>query len=295
MNVITREGQIVTKLDGSQFVGYFRHKPLQILAITEDRRPRRVFILLDASGSMEPTHKFTFDLADELLSRLPPGTEVGFLVFAKAATGSLALTTDRETIRQQLQNLRDDQQLQKKLKGTTALLSAIHESLASFGNPQDGDALYIISDGRDNASNLDWHKLNEEVLQQRVRVFAMQPKLVEDGGPVPDEASNDLEDIVTSTGGLAIVLPLLGRVGHSRLSLSPPLRDPTGKPTEVATRLDLQVRLITSLSKIVVQLPEPPGKALGWELRFSEPKASKDLILIYPHTLPPCLASASSN
>jgi hypothetical protein len=292
MNVITRDGQIATSLDPSQFLAFLRHKPVPVLEVMENRRPRRVLILLDASESMKPTHKFTFDVATELLTLLPPGTEVGFQVFAKTVVGSAAMGTDREAVRKQIEGLRDDRRLPTKIKGTTALLSTIQGSLASFGTPRVGDTLYVISDGDDNASNLNWHKLDEEIIQRGVRVFAMRIQWTAEGFEV--EGSDNLQDIVNSTGGSSVVVPL-DVMRYEDATYDEPMRDSAGKPTQRALQLELQVRLIGNLKRVLIQLPEPTSKARDLELRFSEPKAYKNLVLIYQHSVPPCLASTPAD
>ena len=169
------------------------------------------------------------------------------------------------------------------------MLSAIKDGMEAFGDPEDGDSLYIISDGEDNASSLDWHKLTEQMVERGIRVFAMRIQWRLDSVDI----ENNLQDIVASTGGSSIVL-FLDPQRYEERAYDEPLRDSADRPTRRALQIALQVRLIMEFSKMRIQLSEPSPKARNWELRFSDPKASRDLILIYPHTLPPCPASTTS-
>lgn len=290
LSVIDRKGEVIEDVSPGQFAAFYRGKPARILSLAQDRGPRRVLILLDASGSMESTHTLDFDVADEVLDRLPPGTLVGAMVFAKQDTGVPVLTPDRDSVRKQLRALQDDKHLPKAIKKTTALLDTIQESLQAFGSPQEGDTLYVISDGEDNSSRLNWRKLDDQLLERGIRVFAMRI----DWTGVSLSADDNLPDVITSTGGSAVVLPL-DLVRYGELTYKQPLRDTTGKISRLALQIGVQVRIITDSQKMRLQLPEPARGKREWQLRFSDPKLSKDLILIYQHTLPACPASAPND
>jgi VWA domain containing CoxE-like protein len=274
LRVIDRMSQIVTDLDPSHFAASCHGKPVRIVSITPNRAPRRVFVLLDASGSMEPVHKFTFDVAEELLNDLPAGTQVAAVAFATKAAGNWTFSTDRDALREQLEALRNERHLEKELKGYTALLSTMEQSLSAFGEPQDGDSLYVISDGEDNASTVSWQKFDAMAIQHRIRVFAMRVEWFGGRGPTPEGLENHLQDIVASTGGASVV----ARVDRGKCwqqSCNEPLRDSTGKPTRRESELDLQARVMMSGSKMQIELPERAGKKRDWDLRFSDPKGGE--------------------
>jgi hypothetical protein len=287
INVITLDGRIATGVDPSQLTGLYHGKPVRIVSITADEHPRRVIILLDISGSMDSVHRFSFDIADEMLERLPSGTQVGYVVFAARTMASPVLTTDRQSIQEQLAVLRADRQLHKQIKNTTALLNAMEQALQALGKPQQGDAFYVISDGEDNAGDLHWEEVRNQIIKAGVRVFAMQIRWIGGGGPdVPD----NLQNVVGSTGGFSIILPL-DRRRYEEEDYIEPLRDPTGDPTRRALEVRLQAQLITRASKLTIELPEPARKFREWQLRLSPPTLSKRAVLVYQHILPPCTAA----
>lgn len=284
VNVLTRDGRIVTGLAPSNFVASYRHRPVLIRSVAENREPRRVFILIDASASMRPVHDLSFNVAEELLSDLPPGTQFAFLVFAERAAGAPEFTTDRSALRTRLETLRNERHLQKRIRRMTALLSALQEGLASFGQPHEGDSFYVISDGDDNLSQINWRKLDLEMLHTSIRVFAM--RVYWTGTPVSN-GDDHLMDLVRSTGGYALVLPLPFDE-YDDLVYDRPLTDSHGNPTRLAAEIGLQLRLIMHSMDMAVQLPRPPGKLSNWGLRLADPRNAKSLILTYQHVLPPC-------
>ena len=283
-SVINRKGQIVEDADLGDLRGSYRGKPVRIVSYARDLHPRRVLVLLDASASMAQTRDFTFNVADELLDQLPQGTEVGAMIFAQHSTPVPVLTTDRQSVHEDLEAWRNDKRLNKDLKDATALLSAIERSLPAFGKPQVGDTIYVISDGDDNVSNLKWRALDETLLARGIRVFAL--RILWTGYPL-EGIHTDLPDMVTSTGGSAVVVPL-DYFRYMQSVYNPRLRDPSGKPSRLAQEIELQVRLTLNFGRIVIELPEPAKDPATWELRFAKP--SKDFFLGYQHDLPPCLA-----
>lgn len=147
----------------------------------------------------------------------------------------------------------------------------------------------MISDGHDNTSHVDRYKLESELIQHGIRVFATNFQWV--GTLTPVQGENHLQDIVFWTGGTwAVVSP---GWDHREGSYDEALRDSAGKPTRRGTEIDMQARTIVNDSKMVVELPGPADKQRNWALRLSDPKLSKDAILIYPRRLPACSVSTS--
>ncbi len=284
INVLSLDGRSVTGVDPSQLIGQYHGKRVRIISVTPDEHPRRVMILLDASGSMDSVHKFSFDVADELLERLPSGTQVGYIVFGAKMKASPILTADRQSIRKQLALLSADRQMRKEIRGATALFDAMQQAIEALGRPQEGDAFYVISDGEDNRSNLEWKKVRNQIITAHVRVFAMQIRWI--GPDVPE----NLDDLVASTGGFSILVALK-RLRYEEKDYDEPLRDRNGLPTRRAIEVALQARLITNANRLTVELAEPPRKFREWQLRFSEPALSKHAVLVYQHMLPPCTST----
>lgn len=283
-SLVNQLGHPLTDLSSSQFVATYRGKPVKILSVTPVPGPRRVLILIDASRSMESTHNVDFNIADELLDQLSAGTEIAVVAFAQETTATPGFTTDRETVRKELHVFRSDERLTKSLKNHTALFETINRSASIFGTPQPGDILYVISDGQDNASEIKWQSLDEDLLQRGVRLFAFR---IEWTASVPMLGLEDtFPKIISSTGGMAVVLPVDSTYNENEQTYSPPLRDPHGKKLDLAVEIDMQTRLMLNLNKMQIELPEPPRGKRELELRLA--KKSPDLFLVFQHTLASC-------
>src|SRR5437870_11357441 len=78
-------GQPVASVSTSSFKGEFRGKPVRILSATRNLGPRRIVVLLDASGSMVGLTKGKWDLvlraAGDVAAHAPPDSSVALLVF----------------------------------------------------------------------------------------------------------------------------------------------------------------------------------------------------------------------
>lgn len=287
MSLVNHTGQFVTTLDPSQFRASYRGKPVRILsAVMQQRTPRRVLILIDVSGSMQSIHTLDFDVADELLDQFPQGTQVAAMVAAKDSAPTIMFTTDHQSVRNQLRVFRDDRHLTKTLKRMSALFDAIERSLLAFGAPREGDTLYVISDGEDNASNIKWRKLDQELLQRGTRVFAMRIRWT----GIVGLGEGNLPDLITATGGSTVVLPL-DYVRYGDLPFEQTLRDPAGKKSLLALQIDMQARLMLNLDTLKIELSQSPRGKDKLELRLAKP--SNDVFLVYQHSLPPCVGSSA--
>src|SRR5947209_16303018 len=84
-SVLTLAGQPVASVPTSSFKGEFRGKPVRILSATRDLGPRRIVVLLDASGSMAGLTKGKWDLvlraAGDVAAHAPPDSSVALIVF----------------------------------------------------------------------------------------------------------------------------------------------------------------------------------------------------------------------
>src|SRR3989442_225442 len=81
-SVLTLADQPVASVPTSSFKGEFRRKPVRILSATRDLGPRRMVVLLDASGSMAGLTKGKWDLVlRDVAAHAPPDSSVALLVF----------------------------------------------------------------------------------------------------------------------------------------------------------------------------------------------------------------------
>lgn len=272
---------MVENVDASDLTGRYHGKPVRIVSLRQHPVVPRVLILLDTSGSMEAVRKFALSATEEVVAQLPQSTKVAVLTFAEKTEGTSIFTADHEALRNLLSGL--EAQKDKKM---TALIDSMQRAVDAFGAAKEGDTIYVISDGADNASRLRWQKLQEELVDRGTRVFAI---LVRWRGPIAtvEESDQHLSEIVNSTGGYGLILPL-DRGRYEEADYDKPLSDSSGRLTALGQQLAFQVQAITYANQIVIQLPEPEGKKNRWQLRFANPKLWKNLSLVYQKALPPC-------
>jgi hypothetical protein len=141
----------------------------------------RVLILIDTSGSMEPTDvPFRYQskvlalvnkTLDELLGELPEGAKVEYGLFNNYAVFGPEFTANPEELRKSLIEL--NEQMKRRGRKGTALYDALRDSLARFDPPQPGDSVLIVTDGMDNESRLGAGKVQDEASRKGVRLFSL--------------------------------------------------------------------------------------------------------------------------
>lgn len=294
VNVVSHDGKILTGLQPSSFQGFFRGMPVKILSASWDEQPRRVLILLDSSGSMtkpETVRGLALNVADQVATQMPQTTQVGLAVFSKKINQTVNFSTDRQAFHKELMEMAADTNPSPKGQGVTALRDAIFGSLSLFGRSQEGDVLYVISDGGENASHIPSGRLKQAILDTRIRVFAMLAVDPDPRGTTMEETTGreELEDLVDSTGGFSVGFDR--KSGKSYFPAADLFSDKSGKPTQLALDLSQQFRRIVGFYRLQVELPEPVDKPRQWDLKLADPKQLKSAVPVYPRTLTPCSAS----
>jgi hypothetical protein len=87
VNLLDHWGYPQREIETADLRGDFRGKPIQILRVSKDARPRRIVILLDTSGSMLETENkkwmMALQVAGDAAAFLPPDSEVALGTFAE--------------------------------------------------------------------------------------------------------------------------------------------------------------------------------------------------------------------
>jgi len=136
-----------------------RGKPVKILSFAPDPRPHRLVLLLDTSGSMgstageSPLFALGLALARHFFEVHQQWSHIGLLTFNKNVTEALDFMKGNSAVGEKLQEIASDRNYVKaNVKGTTALRDTILEGLQLLDHPSSADALYLLTDGGDNAS-----------------------------------------------------------------------------------------------------------------------------------------------
>jgi von Willebrand factor type A domain len=294
--VLTSDGGAVTGLGPTNFEGSYRQKPVHIVSAAIDGQPRRVLLLLDSSGSMFSSPRDDWNLALHvagiLLTQFPPQTPIGVAVFADRMDRAVGLTTDRQQVEQELAELRAGRKLFPAGPRSTALWDAIRGGLAMFGTPQQGDVIYVITDGQDDSSRTEPTALERMLLSAGVRVFALE--LFDAGFPRgKSHGTQDFIEFVTTTGGFALSPTRAQNVGSGGDSYA--LTGKSGQPTRLRMSLALQLQQIMAFERLDIELPEPLDKPHEWDLKVTNlgELKTRSVSVIYPRKLLPCSATAA--
>ncbi len=259
-NVLTEAGQPVADVPASSFRGTFRGKPVRVLSATRDLGPRRIVVLLDASSSMlDEGGKWQFArrAIGDILNGLPAKDEIALLVFANNVDFVVGFAEGRQAIADKIAALEAGRKAFPKGLRRTALLDAILEGLTLLQPPHEGDVIYLISDGGDNASRAKPDKVEQALLTAGVRLFAMG--LADALGyrnRTPEELNGPslMRDFVEDTGGGIFLIE-----GYTF----------TGK-REVALNLNLKLLYsqMAQLYRLEIELTEPVDKRRRWKLEL---------------------------
>jgi hypothetical protein len=270
VNVRDRTGKLVDGLNSTSFWASLQGQQVRISSATVRNGPRRIVMLLDASGSVnKENHKWDTArlIAGNFLLKAPAELHPALVVFSDHIVDTIDFSCPPSEIVLRLTGLKEG-------RGRTALLDALMYSAKLLRPFMPGDAVYLISDGGENSSQTRLREVKREFLAAGIRVFAFR---LADGKYFREVASEPmlLEDLTSTTGG-AIV-------------------DFDGSPS--AKDRDLFRRVLARgydemahFYQVEIELPSSlkRERRLGLEVVDEQGKKRKDVQVFYPQELPPC-------
>jgi hypothetical protein len=298
VSLVDHWGYPQREIETATLRGDFRGKPVDILKVTRDARPRRIIILLDTSGSMLETEnrKWTLALqvAGDAAAFLPPDSEVALDTFAEKIEETVDFAKGRKAVADKIIALKPGIKAVHSNLRTTGLWDSLLEALDRFGRSQPGDVVYVISDGGDNTSKTKPQAVESAYVRAGVRLFSFV--LITEstlGLTIPDEVggASTLQEIARSTGGNIIFLPAGGKLRLRNFSL-----DEKGKAA-LAYVLGGIYRQMKEFYWLEMTLPQQVDKPRDWMLKIANLSDTrrKDLELRFPPKLFPCSQPAPSN
>ena len=185
---------------------------------------------------------------------------------------------------QQIAN--DHNYLKTNVKGRTALHDAILQGLQLLDHPSSADALYVLSDGGDNASKHSTAEVKQGLAVTSVRLFAvlLHPESgVRNRAPEELSGPDELYDIARKSGG-EILSTAAWHIGQIALSA-----DSEGKLKTHETLARLYETILRN-SLLEIEIPFPIAKNEHWELKLSDAgrRQWKGAQITYPTTLLSC-------
>ena len=269
-NVYTERGDAVTVLyTATNFKASVAGKPIQVAAATYDSGPRRIVIVLDVSGSMTESGRLKWGLkfAQDLISLASSQESLAILTFSNRIEDTIAFGQSRTALLAEVDKLQDTNWGRVKGVRKTALEDALVSALAVLKTPSVGDAICLVTDGGENASQS--NKSRDEALLESagVRVYTFLPTWDRGSRTVsPEEAQgpSGLRGLAVATGG-TLLLFVPGQARGLSMPATPYVVSDSDKE-ELTRAAQGFHRDILSFAKLNVRLPEPLAKPRDWNL-----------------------------
>lgn len=305
VNALDARGMPITNLGVDNFRGRYRGRPVKILSSGRREDPNgRIFVLFDTSASMagavdSSKWKIARVAALDFVSSAPPQARISFMTFA-AAVGQ---RFDADGGRQPIQDwLNSAGAALPKSGGKTVLYAVIMEALGKLRPSHPGDAIYVITDGGENASEIVRSRVEHELLSAGVRLFGF---LLDDAeSPEERDRERDFFDLTRRSGGYLAGLSIESVGGGYSLRRGTAGLDTlwTGqrhkRDEETASRVLSSTHVIEAAISgfYVLSVGVPNASIAGgdWKLEVVDAKGhkQKDINLSYPRRLPGCAVEA---
>jgi hypothetical protein len=290
VGVVDSAWNLVPNLGAANFRGKLRGHDVQILSAAVDTSPRRIVLLLDASGSMtysDQGWKTEVTVAESLIKLAPPRASIGQIGFSERVLDTQDFDQEPSALLKNLSALaKVCEEPRNSLLGT-ALYDAIARAQRVLGAPKVGDVIYALTDGLDNKSQAKPRMVEEDLLGAGVRLFGvfMDLNSAIRRTRMPDEVgANQFRSIVETTGGSLLTLPYTKTLW--------PYINIKAKTADGIVDLAFQrmYQQMGEFYRLDVRLPETVNKPTKWKLEVvdSDGKPMKGVEVHYPQELMSC-------
>jgi hypothetical protein len=281
VNVRDKSGKLIVGLPPEAFRVTLHGQTLKVLSSKVEIAPRRVVLVLDASGSMtgdQGSWYFARVVAQNMVFS-PDVVRMALVVFARDVLEVMDFSHTPKEIFSRITQLSDGQKFVPPGRHQTALRDAILSAANLMGTQRPGDAIYAITDGDDNSSHVSIERLERELTARGTRFFAV----VFENAYFPIHESLlrgvlDMKDLARNTGGWGVVAEAVGGIGFRRL----------------APALQQLYDQITDFYQLAVSPPSSLKKETQWSIDLVDSRGQKrkDVTVYFPRELPPCVTRA---
>jgi hypothetical protein len=279
-SLIDHQGVVPTDLTSDNFRVTFEGRLTKPLSAIFTKAPRRVVVLLDVSGSMSGKWQVARAAAWDLVAALLPGSRASLMTFSEKAEIETALSPDLKAIQDWLTH--EAARGFESFHGRTALYAAVQAAVALLEPIEPGDAIYVITDGGENASRMSESKVEDALRSKGVRLFG----LIIPSRFFAQEGVGRLEfaDLSKQSGGFVETLSLSDSEFREPAVYDERMQDQVWLRSR---RLGLEIEAFYSLT---LKLPDNPVKAKPLDINVVDGRgrSRKDLLRAYPHKLSAC-------
>jgi VWFA-related protein len=166
VSVLDRDGRPVLGLQGADFRVLEDGKPQAVTLFSGERRPLRIALALDTSGSMQARIDEVRSALRHFIELLEPADEIMVLAFSDRPHTLQDFTSDRERLWEVLEGIEP--------MGGTALYDAAFEAIRRVARgPAESKAVVLVSDGVDTSSLVSFTRLREYARRSEVPIFSI--------------------------------------------------------------------------------------------------------------------------
>ena len=195
-SVVDKKGKLVTNLDRNSFKVFENQQPQQIKIFRREDVPVSLGIIIDDSGSMMTKRARVEAAALAMVRDSNPQDEVFIVNFNDDAYLDVPFTNDIHKLEQGLARIDS--------RGGTAMRDAINMSLdyERAEAKKDKKVLMVITDGNDNASNINLENLVRRSNQSDTIIYSIG-LFTEEEKHEATKARRALNELTNATGGVA--------------------------------------------------------------------------------------------
>jgi VWFA-related protein len=166
VSVLDKDGRPIMDLKGPEFRVSENGKSQAVTLFSGERRPLRIALALDTSGSMQSKIGEVQAALHRFIDLLEPADQIMVLTFSDRIHTLQDFTSDRERLGRVFDMLEPE--------GGTALYDAAFESIRRLASgPAESKAVVLVSDGVDTTSAISFSQLKEYARRSEVPVFSI--------------------------------------------------------------------------------------------------------------------------
>ena len=292
-SVVDKRGLPIRDLVADNFRASYQGRPATVVSYLRDDSKSRVYLLLDASGSMgegDYKWKIATRAASEFVSTAPRPTLITFLSFGTEVNQRFDSSGGRQPVLNWLANA---QVHKNDPRGHTALYGSVMAAIKDLEPARPGDSIYVITDGGENASKEKSSQIARALRDSGVRLFVFLLPSVHRFDSDVTMGAHELLSLVPESGGELI--SLAARAVHADIGRYD-YDDNVVAAIRTATAM-IETH-INDFYVLNLRLPEVVGTAkLDWKLTVagSQLRKRNDLTLAYPHRFAACSQEQAAN